>query len=79
MLWEHDGETGQAIIRVGQQGEGAAVFGEDVTNEKQSKSLTLGLSGIERGEDVLGNFWRDALAVVGDDERPTPLPLPTRE
>ena len=79
LLWEHDGETGQAIIRVGQQGEGAAVFGEDVTNEKQSKPLTLGFGGIKRGKDMLGDFRRDALAVVGDDERPTPLPLPTRE
>lgn len=79
LLWEHDGETCQAIIWVGQQGEGAAVFGEDVADEEETKSLTLGLGGIERGEDVLGDFRRDALAVVGDDERPTPLPLPTRE
>ena len=34
LLWEHDGETGQAIIWVGQQGEGAAVFSEDVANEE---------------------------------------------
>lgn len=55
------------------------MFGEDVADEEETKSLTLGLGGIERGEDVLGDFRRDALAVVGDDERPTPLPLPTRE
>ena len=55
------------------------MFGEDVADEEETKPLPLGLGGIERGEDVLGDFRRDALAVVGDDERPTPLPLPTRE
>ena len=55
------------------------MFGEDVADEEETKSLTLGLGGIEGGEDVLGDFRRDAPAVVGDDERPTPLPLPTRE
>ena len=55
------------------------MFGEDVADEEETKSLTLGLGGIKRGKDVLGDFRRDALAVVGDDERPTPLPLPTRE
>ena len=67
LLWEHDGETCQAIIWAGQQGEGAAMFGEDVADEEETKSLTLGLGGIERGEDMLGDFRRDALAVVGDD------------
>ena len=55
------------------------MFGEDVADEEETKPLPLGLGGIERGEDMLGDFRRDALAVVGDDERPTPLPLPTRE
>ena len=54
-LWEHDSEASEAIVGAGEEGEGAAVFGEDVADEEETKSLTLGLGGEERSKEMLGN------------------------
>ena len=67
LMRELDGEAGEVVGGVGQEGEGAAVGGEDVADEKEAEALTCGLGGIEGSEEVLRRFGRDAATVVGDN------------
>ena len=72
---EEDGEAGEVVGGVGLQGEGTAVSGEDITDEQETETLTLGFGRKERGEEMLSCFGGDAETVVGDGKgRLSPRP-----
>lgn len=75
VLREKDGETGEVIGRIGLQGEGATMSGEDVAYEQETDALTLWLSRKEGSEEMLSCFGGDATSVVGDGKgRLSPRP-----
>ena len=52
---------------------------KDVANEQKTEALALGFGREKWSEEILCYSWRDAMTIVGDDKRPTPMPLPVRE
>ena len=52
---------------------------KNVANEQKTEALALGFGREKWSEEILCYSWRDAMTIVGDDKRPTPMPLSVRE
>jgi hypothetical protein len=74
-----DGEASEMIFWICKQIEGAVMRSKNVADEQKTETLTLGLGREKRSEEILRYSRRDAMTIVGDDKRPSPMPLPVRE
>ena len=43
------------VVGVGEEAEGAMMRSEDVADEQETQTLTLGFGGKERGEEMFGH------------------------
>ena len=74
-----DGEASEMIFWICKQIEGAVMRSKNVADEQKTETLTLGLGREKRSEEILRYSRRDAMTIVGDDKRPSPMPLSVRE
>ena len=74
-----DSKASEMVFWVCKQIEGAVMRSKNVANEQKTEALALGLGRDKRSEEILRYSRWDAMTIVGNDERPSPLPLPVRE